>query len=426
MNTPLTNGNGGAEPWTYAQERLRTCGRVISLAPDKLAAFSDLADGFGADVRQGYLGGQDVVDRLHEVADAYGLVAAHGDDAVQQIIVEGMERQRAPQRAPAETRPQQARFPGGQPGKVTIETAAALRTMVFPPIRFIVPNYIPEGCTILAGRPKIGKSWLMLDASLAVARGADCLGQQCEAGQVLYLALEDNRRRLQRRITRLLGYAAGWPEDFCYATSWPRASAGGLEQIRQWIAAHDRARLVVVDVLAAFRTARNSKQQTPYEADYAALQELQQIASDTGVGITVCTHTRKSGSDADDPVEKVSGTLGQAGAADTILVLDRDSDGASVYGRGRDLEEVDVAVEFDRATCRWQVLGDSGDVRRSNERKMILAALKDAGAPMTPSEVAAATGISGDYVRQLLIRMVSADEILRAGRGRYAHPDVPL
>src|SRR5215203_3009482 len=84
-----------------------------------------------------------------------------------------------------------------------IGSAAELRRKEFPPIRYVVPGYIGEGCTLLAGRPKLGKSWLMLDVGLAVAAGRICLGEtQCEKGEVLYLALEDNERRLQCRIDK--------------------------------------------------------------------------------------------------------------------------------------------------------------------------------------------------------------------------------
>src|SRR5215210_415680 len=86
----------------------------------------------------------------------------------------------------------------------TISSAADLRRKEFDPIRYVVPGFIAEGCTLLAGRPKLGKSWLMLDVGLAVAAGRICLGDtRCEQGDVLYLALEDNERRLQRRIDRV-------------------------------------------------------------------------------------------------------------------------------------------------------------------------------------------------------------------------------
>ena len=77
--------------------------------------------------------------------------------------------------------------------------------MDFPEPRWIVPGIVPEGTTILAGKPKMGKSWLALGTSVAVAAGGVALGtKRVERGAVLYLALEDNPRRLQSRLKKLL------------------------------------------------------------------------------------------------------------------------------------------------------------------------------------------------------------------------------
>ncbi len=82
-------------------------------------------------------------------------------------------------------------------------SAADLGAMTFPPIKYIVPGVLPEGATILAGRPKLGKSWLAMDIGLATGRGTYCLGdRKCAQGNVLYLALADNRRRLQSESPR--------------------------------------------------------------------------------------------------------------------------------------------------------------------------------------------------------------------------------
>jgi hypothetical protein len=135
----------------------------------------------------------------------------------------------------------------------------------------------------------------MLDIGLAVARGGYCLGEtKCEEGDVLYIAMEDNERRLQSRITKILGFAAKWPAWFQYATAWPRADAGGLDAIRTWITSAEKPRLIVVDILAMFRSPRRKDQQ-PYEADYAAIEGLQAIASETGVAIVIVHHLGKPG-----------------------------------------------------------------------------------------------------------------------------------
>ena len=304
-----------------------------------------------------------------------------------------------------------------------IASAADLRRKVFPNLRYIVPSLIAEGCTLLAGRPKLGKSWLMLDIGLAVAAGRFCLGEtRCEQGDVLYLALEDNERRLQRRIEKVLGvFGVEWPEAFRYATEWPRANEGGINAIRNWITAAKNPRLVVVDVLMMFRPARG-RNDHQYEADYNAIKGLQTLAGEFNIAIVIVHHTRKSGSDV-DPFEKVSGTLGLSGAADAALILDRDGNGATLYGRGRDVEETEVAVSFDKATCRWNILGSAAEVRRTDERSLILTALRESKEPMSPTDIADATRMTNQNVRQLLISMVKVGEVRKLGRARYQHPD---
>ena len=84
-----------------------------------------------------------------------------------------------------------------------------LQKKEFKDIMWIVPNYIPEGLTVFAGKPKIGKSWLMLDVALGVARGTETLGESSEKGDVLYCGLEDGERRMQSRVRKILRIGIG-------------------------------------------------------------------------------------------------------------------------------------------------------------------------------------------------------------------------
>jgi RecA-family ATPase len=85
-------------------------------------------------------------------------------------------------------------------------TAAVLADKAFPTITYTVPRYIAQGVTLLAGKPKAGKSWLALNIAEAVANGGSVLGEKVEQGDVLYLALEDNERRLKRRLDQMIPY----------------------------------------------------------------------------------------------------------------------------------------------------------------------------------------------------------------------------
>lgn len=305
----------------------------------------------------------------------------------------------------------------------TVFTAEELGGMRFTPIKYIVPGLIPEGCTILAGRPKLGKSWLVLDVALAVARGSYCLGNTlCLQGDVLYLALEDNHRRLQSRLKKVSPPQCSdpWPARLKLATSWPRAEEGGLEQIREWARSMPDPRLVVIDVLAQFRSAKEVRD-TYYDADYQAVKALQQLAGDLHLAVIVVHHVRKGGSEI-DPFEQVSGTMGLTGAADTTIILDRNGQGCSLYARGRDIAEYEKAITFAHETCRWTVQGDAAEIYRSDERGGILAALMEATEPMTVQDIVDATGMRNGNCRQLLSKMCRAQEVNKIKRGHYVHP----
>lgn len=305
-----------------------------------------------------------------------------------------------------------------------IFTAYDLGRTEFPAIKFIVPGYLPEGATILAGRPKLGKSWLALDLALAVAKGATCLGVECEQGDVLYLALEDNGRRLQTRMDKLCPgrEIVPWPAALGLVTTWKRHDQGGIDHIRTWAASKSAPRLVIVDVLAQFRGGRGNME-TQYEADYAAVKSLQEIAGELQIAILIIHHVKKGVGEV-DPFEKVSGTLGLTGAADTTIILDRDQSGCTLYCRGRDIQEYERAVTFDKFDCRWVVQGEASQVRRTDERSTILDILLDADDAMTPSEISDATGVPRNNIKQLLFKMAKMGEVNKVGRGQYIHPEI--
>jgi len=146
-------------------------------------------------------------------------------------------------------------------------SAETLMTLTFSPIKYVVPGVIVEGLTLLAGKPKLGKSWLLLHMAIAVARGGFTLGDiHCAEGDVLYLALEDNLRRLQARMTKLLGLQQ-WPDRLQFLCEMPRLAEGGLAKIKEWIAGVEHPRLVIIDTLAMVRMP-NRKDQSTYDADY--------------------------------------------------------------------------------------------------------------------------------------------------------------
>jgi hypothetical protein len=296
--------------------------------------------------------------------------------------------------------------------------------MVFPEPRWAVPGIFAEGLTLLVGAPKLGKSWLGLNIGVAVALGGRAIGKiPVDAGDVLYLALEDTQRRLQERLSMTLrGEDA--PTRLTIATEWPVLDQGGTAYVTQWLTAHRDARLVIIDTFQKIRGASNGNQQNLYAGDYEAAGKLKRIADEFSVAIVLIHHTRKMA--ADDPLDTVSGTTGLAGAADTTCVLRREigrSD-ATLYIRGRDVPEADHALNFDGTTCSWTLLGDASEFRVSEERRDILNLLRDAPTPMSPKHIAEALSKKDGAVRKLLHAMVKAGEVDGVG-GAYRLPLFP-
>jgi hypothetical protein len=159
-----------------------------------------------------------------------------------------------------------------------------------------------------------------------------------------------------------------------------------------------------------------------YLEDYAALSDLQKLTSKYNVTIIVVHHDRKSG--ADDVFDTVSGSLGLPAAADTIAILKREASAVTLHVRWRDVEEAEKALQFDKATCRWTILGEASEVRRSDERSRVLIALGEAGEPLPITEIISLAHLVGrNAADNLLLRMVRDGDVVRIKRGLYCLPE---
>src|SRR6185312_5745007 len=137
-------------------------------------------------------------------------------------------------------------------------STTALMAMEFPPIRWIVPGYVAEGLSILAGRQKLGKTWLALDWAIAVASGGLAMGSiHCEQGDVLYIDLENGRRRIQARIRALFPDERQIPDlsRLGWVDNAPRLDDSFLKALDDWRLSSENARLVVIDVFQRIKPA---------------------------------------------------------------------------------------------------------------------------------------------------------------------------
>jgi hypothetical protein len=317
--------------------------------------------------------------------------------------------------------------PNGADGQPPIEsfTDAALLDGELSEPTMIIPVLIAEGLTVLAGRPKGGKTTLMMCLADAKARGGVALGCiEVEQSDVLFLALEDNRRRLRKRRRMMLdGQQLTPAPGLVFHIEWPRLDEGGLDRLERSLKNNPKLKLIVIDTWKKV-CPRRRKDQDPYELESQWAGALQKLAAEYNSAIVIIHHTRK-GPGAEDFIDDVLGSTGLVGAADTIIVFrrKRNTTSAEILVTGRDVDEAEKALSGDPTTCIWTMIGDAADVRRSEQTVQVLEALKD-GSIRTIREIADELGQPYDAIRMRLARMKRDGLLSRIGKG-YCLPTQP-
>ena len=231
-----------------------------------------------------------------------------------------------------------------------------LSDMRLPPAQFCVQSLLQPGVTILGGAPKVGKSWLVLDLCVRIARGEPFFGMPTRQGTVLYLCLEDTTRRIQQRLLSLTDEASA---NLFFSVEAKPLAEGFCQQIRDFVSSHPDTVLVAVDT---FQVIRRTIPDASYANDYQDVRELKALADDLCISVLLVHHLRKQA--ASDPLDKLSGTTGLSGAVDAAWVLEKSArcqSGAKLTCTGRDIEYRELELRFNNENCAWEVISDSAE-----------------------------------------------------------------
>lgn len=240
---------------------------------------------------------------------------------------------------------------------VVLETISStdLFSLDLEPPAMIVPGLIATGLNILGGNPKGGKSFASLQLAHAVATGGYFLGNRCDKGRVLYLALEDTLYRLKHRMQ---GLKLEPSDTLEFATESRTLKQGGFEAVWAFLHRYRDTKLVIIDTLARVRDTAVG-QGNAYENDSQLGAALQKLAFDSGVALLVIHHMSKAGNK--DFLLSLSGSAGLPGAADVVLGLERvrNQPEAKLHVTGRDIEE--RALQINWTPTGWQLPADYRD-----------------------------------------------------------------
>ena len=299
-----------------------------------------------------------------------------------------------------------------KPGGAIGMDAADLLQLDLPPLRWVVPDLLPEGTTILAAPPKIGKSCLIYQIAVEASIGGELFGRRVEPGSVLYLALEDGQRRGQDRLRTAL--AGRTMPRGRLEVRWTAAKVGqGLEEeLVAWLDGHPDAVMVAVDTLGKVRAASNGRRNA-YEVDVEDLGRLQSIFRDRPVALVIVHHAAKA--KQDDFLASVSGTYGITGSADTTMFLKRKREEhfGTITVTGRDVPDATQSVRFDGML--WTSAPPSLPESRF-ERTEVFEAIRAHG-PLMPKAIGELIGKSREATKYLVEQLVADGAVVRAPRG---------
>lgn len=284
-----------------------------------------------------------------------------------------------------------------------IPNLAQLQKRTFKDQKWIVQNVLPTGNILLAARPKMRKTFLALQLALAVVSGRKFLEWETVQGDVLFLGLEDNERRIRSRIRLLQTFELNPPDlsGFRYWTggvdisptsgreyvSDPDQAAAtfqafpqgleGVDALRRYHDMYPKTRLIVIDTLARFRGRNNDRD--VYQRDYDQMVPITTFCAEREVCCIVVHHEKKglAGNDSADFMEDVSGTSGITGAVDGVMSIkgqrgtQHENEERKLLLSGRDIPR-DIAVDmaFDAERGGWRTAA------RQDIRQVLLELLK--------------------------------------------------
>lgn len=301
---------------------------------------------------------------------------------------------------------------------------AALDAREYPPVTYLVDKLVTAGSvTLLAGAPKVGKSFLALGLACAVASGGRALSALAvnNPGDVLVVSLDDtSHARAQRRL-RAVAYGPIPPRVSLYTGHELGRGVTAADNLCRYLDEHP-TRLVVIDTLEHFRP-QGLAGDSAYSADTRFLATLRLVPERTGVTVLPLTHTRKvdARGDGDDPITAVSGTHGVTGGADAVLTLTgtRGAPDRVLHVVSRDDDDV-------RLVLTWSAHGlhvsngdpDDPTVRMTAQQAKVYRALRDMGVPAGATDLApACPGVP--KLGNVLLQLAKLGWATQQGRGTY-------
>lgn len=214
----------------------------------------------------------------------------------------------------------------------------------------VIEGLLYQGTYLFVGSPKIGKSFFMAQLAYHVSTGTPLWDYPVKKCTVLYLALEDDYRRLQERMYRMFGTDS--TENLYFSVSSKPLGNGLTDQLSGFIREHPDTMLVIIDTLQKIREVDSDSYS--YAKDYEIINQLKHFSDSWEICLLLVHHTRKQKSS--DNFDMISGTNGLLGCADGAFMLykeTRTSNKATLEISGRDQQDQKIHLIRDEEKLCW-------------------------------------------------------------------------
>lgn len=308
--------------------------------------------------------------------------------------------------------------------------AMELSSREFAPMRWAVRGFIPIGLTIVGGRPKVGKSFFCLDICASIATGSKVFEHfNCDKATALYASLEDKERMLNSRLNDMDINS----EKVLIRNDFPKINIDEPENclatglIKLYKEKHPDLSIVIIDTLVHIKP-DNVKNKDEYEHIYKIFTPLHDLAMELDIAIVVIHHAKKGsgGKNQEDHVfDNLYGSVANLGAADTIIMIDRNSttEVGKFSVQSRQLSDAAHTVRFDGSRRRWIYGGEVNTLSTNENTEEIATAIKKNGGKLLFKEIQKITGLG----KGTLSKRLKADDgqfIQMDSMGYYSLVDI--
>ena len=143
----------------------------------------------------------------------------------------------------------------------------------------LIDGLLYPGTYLFVGAPKLGKSFLMAQLAYHISTGTPLWNYPVRKGTVLYLALEDDYSRLQKRLYQMFGTESA--KNLYFSVSASQLGSGLDEQLQNFVQEHPDTELIIIDTLQKVREIGGDSYS--YANDYDIIARLKQFADNSGV-----------------------------------------------------------------------------------------------------------------------------------------------